>query len=303
MHKLHCIRISQVVYCSSASQLSSCSLQVGCIQKRLPMQTSELVQLISSMFMADDKNFPPRYVPHANRALRSFNMYFNVRKLPLRSKMSFNPLSFFFPRPDDSSKALSSSSQVPRSRSPSPTRSLSRSPSASLPIPSIPPASNPRGELIFSGRVDRNFRESYERYRSAFERKREEKERAERRNRWLGKLLFWRAVPAPSALVPPVIRTVSSSSSRGRSGGSRSGTPPTGTSTGLSSSGNSMNGIITMRQRERGGSPMRQGSVTPPGKQRTRMAVFPQRERGRREPGQEGDMRTLALERSLGHVG
>jgi len=222
-------------------------------------------------------------------------MYLNVRKPPLRSKFSFNPLSFFFPRPDEHP---TTSSQPARSRSP--TRSPSRSPSTSLPIPSIPPATNPRGELIFSGRVDKNFRESYERYRAAFERKREEKERAERRNLWLSRLFFWRESPASSGLVSPAIRTVCSSSSRGKGvSGSRSGTPPTTLGAG-GSGGGSADGII-MRQRERGGSPKRQGSVTPPRKQRTGVSPSPHREQGRRELGQDGDMRTLALERSLSH--
>jgi hypothetical protein len=42
-------------------------------------------------------------------------------------------------------------------------------------IPPIPPAANPRGELIFTRHVDKHFRESYERYRAAFERRRDEK--------------------------------------------------------------------------------------------------------------------------------
>lgn len=40
-------------------------------------------------------------------------------------------------------------------------------------IPSIPPSSNPRGELIFSSRVHAAFREGYERYRDSYERKRQ----------------------------------------------------------------------------------------------------------------------------------
>ncbi|TEB26982.1 hypothetical protein FA13DRAFT_987510 [Coprinellus micaceus] len=45
-----------------------------------------------------------KYVPHANRALRSFNMVLNVRRPPLRSKFAWagwNPLNFFFPRPHE----------------------------------------------------------------------------------------------------------------------------------------------------------------------------------------------------------
>jgi hypothetical protein len=104
-------------------------------------------------------------------------------------------------------------------------------------------------------------------------------------------------MPVPSGLVAPAMRAISSSSSRGKSGGSRSGTPPTTLSAGSGGTGSS-DGIV-MRQRERGGSPARQGSVTPPRKRGSGIAPSPQRERGRREIGHEDDMRTLALERSL----
>lgn len=65
-------------------------------------------------------------------------------------------------------------------------RRQSASGSTSTVLATIPPSSNPRGELIFSSRVDKSFREGYERYRAAFERRREEKAREEaRRNaRW-----------------------------------------------------------------------------------------------------------------------
>ena len=109
-----------------------------------------------------------RYVPYANRALRNFNMYLNRRQPPLRSR---NPFTFF--RNASSSPPRSTSSPRP----PSQTRPISkRSPSA-VPITQFPPSSNPRGELIFSSRVDRSFRDSCDRYRSAFEGRREEKER------------------------------------------------------------------------------------------------------------------------------
>lgn len=52
-------------------------------------------------------------------------------------------------------------------------------------IPPIPPTTNPRGELIFSSRVHPHFKEGYERYRAAFERRRGEKIREERwRRSW-----------------------------------------------------------------------------------------------------------------------
>lgn len=115
-----------------------------------------------------------RYVPHANRVLRNFNMYLNLRQPPLRSRIPFA----FFRNASSSHNSPPSPLRSPTSsRPPSPARPLSkRSPSA-IPITPIPPSSNPRGELMFSSRVDRSFRDSYDRYRSAFERRREEKER------------------------------------------------------------------------------------------------------------------------------
>ena len=176
------------------------------------------------------KIIPKRYVPHANRALRSFNMFLNVRRPPLRSKFYWNPLSFFFPRPVEPSHPPS----------PSLTNHRLRSTSTTLPIPPIPPAANPRGELIFSSRIDKNFRESYERYRSAFERKREVKEYNERQTKWYGKLLFWERAPTPAlgsgAFTPTRVSSVK---------GSRSGTPPIPGS-----------GGIVMKQRDRSRSPM-----------------------------------------------
>ena len=104
-------------------------------------------------------------------------MYLNLRQPPLRSRI---PLPFFRSFKNASSPPNSPPSPLrsPISpRLPSPARPLSkRSPSA-VPITPIPPSSNPRGELIFSSRVDRAFRESYERHRTAFEKRREEKER------------------------------------------------------------------------------------------------------------------------------
>ncbi|KAI6128137.1 hypothetical protein EDD16DRAFT_1549626 [Pisolithus croceorrhizus] len=155
-----------------------------------------------------------RYVPHANKALRSFNMYLNVRKPPLRSKFSLNPLSFFYPRPHASLE----SSKKPLSKTTIHDRSTS------VPISPIPPATNPRGELIFSSRVERSFRESYERYRTAFERKRQERERSAAMQTWRGWLYFqmpWNR-QAPTEVVMQVRKT---SSNRGRGIGNAISTP------------------------------------------------------------------------------
>lgn len=143
-------------------------------------------------------------MPHANRALRSFNMYLNVRKPPFTS-----PFSFFFPRQESAPAVFASSRR-----------------SMSIPIAPIPPASNPRGELIFSSRVDKTFRESYERYRAGFERKREERDRMEKGSGWFGHL-FRRKSPnhvrsvsitATRTATPPIkTRSRDSSSNSSRS--------------------------------------------------------------------------------------
>ncbi|TFK45695.1 hypothetical protein OE88DRAFT_1721436 [Heliocybe sulcata] len=156
-----------------------------------------LVLFFASGTYSEKIGYANRYVPHANKALRSFNMYLNVRQPPLRSKI---PLYSILTRILSRSSATGAPSaaappppsapttppiRVPRSRSPSPS-TTKRSPSLNPTIPSIPPSTNPRGELIFSSRVDRHFREGYERYRNSFEKKRGERERAAWERTWVG---------------------------------------------------------------------------------------------------------------------
>lgn len=195
----------------------------------------------------------PRYVPHANRALRSFNMYLNMRQPPLRSKLPFNPFAFLFARPPPQpTSPISPTPTSVRRRSPSPSPTSSSRRSSSVPIPPIPPASNPRGELIFSSRVDRGFRESYDRYRAQFERRREERERAAYAQTWIGWIhlkMPWMRQP-PAAMSPltgsgsgastPVgsIRMPGRGRGSGSPAGSRRSSPvPTGVRTGRRVSG------------------------------------------------------------------
>ena len=128
-----------------------------------------------------------RYVPHANKALRSFNMYLNVRTQPLPSRLSRMAsslgLTFFNSPPPPPTAPPSPTTAIPQRMR---TRSLSPSTVGGTPFPSsnyhgssateiippIPPSTNPRGELIFSSRVHATFREPYERYRENYERKR-----------------------------------------------------------------------------------------------------------------------------------
>ncbi|GAA6007016.1 hypothetical protein JCM10207_009171 [Rhodosporidiobolus poonsookiae] len=94
----------------------------------------------------------------------------------------------------------------PVTRAPVPLPSPS-APARGVPIPPIPPAQNPRGELIFSSRVSPQFREGYERYRGEWEKRRAEAKRLreEREGGWKAWLAPWRwsrsrsASPAPSA--------------------------------------------------------------------------------------------------------
>ena len=176
-------------------------------------------------------------------------MYLNVRTPPLRSKFRFNPLSLLFPRP--------SPSQLP----PSPTRPVARGTT----ISSIPHTTNPRGELIFSSRVDRSFRDSYERYRSAFERKREERQRLAAAETWWGWIML--KMPWSEKLpLPPVggpsnhLRSISGSL-RGRGTSSLGTTPST-------SRRSSPAPRVTRQNGSRAGTPQR--SPPSPDRMRTR---------------------------------
>lgn len=116
-------------------------------------------------------------------------MHLNMRQ-PNPILKSYIPLPFLRPSSSPSPTPSSSPSPSPplsKVQTHTQTQTLSHPPTRTTPlkptiIPSIPPTTNPRGELIFSSRVDRSFREGYERYRAAFERRREEKAREYRSN-------------------------------------------------------------------------------------------------------------------------
>ncbi|KAI5995732.1 hypothetical protein EDC04DRAFT_2801644 [Pisolithus marmoratus] len=158
----------------------------------LLLSTALFLFFASGMY-AEKIAYANRYVPHANKALRSFNMYLNVRKPPLRSKVLLNPLPFFYPRP-----------QTSLEKPPSKTTIYDRS--TSVPISPIPPASNPRGELIFSSRVERS------------------KERSAAMKTWWGWLYFqmpWNK----QTPVEVVMQIRKASSNRGRGVGNAISTP------------------------------------------------------------------------------
>ena len=189
-----------------------------------------------------------RYVPHANRALRSFNVYLNVRSPPLRS--SLNPFSYFFPRTPATTPLQQHNLPNAAPRASSPRRAPA--------IPPIPPTSNPRGELIFSSRVDPIFRESYERYRAAFERKREEQKRATRRS-WFGFLsLPWRKAIQQR----PQIQIQTSSGGGAGLGGRTPSTTPSSSRRSSPAPGMTPKGSLRRGKASRSGTPALEATLT-----------------------------------------
>ncbi|KIM85836.1 hypothetical protein PILCRDRAFT_347308 [Piloderma croceum F 1598] len=149
------------------------------------VSVTTLVLFFASGMYSEKIAYANQYVPHANKALRSFNMYLNVRKPPLRSTLRLNPLSFLFSRPPEPQSPSSPTRTAPTTTTTTATNTTTTTTTTTT-IPPIPPTTNPRGELIFSSRVDRSFRESYERYRATFERRREERQRLARGMTWWG---------------------------------------------------------------------------------------------------------------------
>ncbi|KAF8318810.1 uncharacterized protein EI90DRAFT_2941518, partial [Cantharellus anzutake] len=173
-----------------------------------------LILFYASGLYAEKISYANRYVPHANRALRSFNMYFNVRTPPPTLPWPFN--RFIKPAPEPPATSLASPSGTRHGR-------------GSTTIAPIPPSTNPRGELIFSSRVDRQFREAYERHRAAFERKRDEKALAEAAAAASARLWGW--LPGARGKAPASSSTRPTASHDTRSPPtSRSPTPVSGSS-------------------------------------------------------------------------
>lgn len=81
---------------------------------------------------------------------------------------------------------------------------------------SIPPAQNSRGELIFSSKVSPDFREGYQRYRAAFERRRAEKIAAKRAQSWKRWFYFALGKPDDTKLKSATPATRSAAESRSK---------------------------------------------------------------------------------------
>lgn len=180
----------------------------------------------------------PRYVPRANKTLRAFNMHLNVRQPPLHSKLPrllTNPLSILFDRSGSNGRFTPSPSPTPTptpTSTPAPAEDLTLTTKRAMstgtedssnsitgsshinsgsfvPLTSMPPTTSPRGELIFSSRVDRSFRDSYEKFRESMDKKRLAKEAATA-SRW------WRYAPWHTPKVPDSSRPHLTSSTHGQ---------------------------------------------------------------------------------------
>ncbi|ODN78280.1 hypothetical protein L202_03927 [Cryptococcus amylolentus CBS 6039] len=175
------------------------TLLLRALQASVAVVSITLVLFFASGMYEEKIRYAHSYINHSNRSLRPLNMHLNMRRpLPFPFSLPFFPSAL---RPSSTNPARRPSTtasptsfkpslpgkNLPSTLSPNAT-TKSRRPSVTPNVmATIPPSSNPRGELIFSSRVDRSFREGYERYRSAFERRREEKQRAARADRgW-----FW----------------------------------------------------------------------------------------------------------------
>ncbi|KAF7366332.1 Sporulation-specific protein spo7 [Mycena sanguinolenta] len=278
------------------------------------VSVTTLVLFFASGTYSDKIAYAHKYVPHANRALRSFNMYLNVRQPPLRSKIRFNPLAFFFPRPHPASEPPSptrtstSTNASPSSPRPAPSPAIgSQSTSSTVPIPPMPPSSNPRGELRLSSRVDRTFREGYERYRANFERKRAQQERARAqaeswvgrlrvRFAWVERLAWWRgdAIPVSAGTSGTGVGRAPATAES-----SRSGTPPISTSVRQKEKEKDREGSggmpPTTPRRQRSSSPLR-----PTIAERRSTPPLPSLARGRGRLSSDSDLGGRVLSRSGG---
>ncbi|SNX86313.1 uncharacterized protein MEPE_05022 [Melanopsichium pennsylvanicum] len=170
------------------SPRSSTFLQYG-LAAVLMICLTTLFLFFASGMHAERIRSANKFVPQANRSLRNFNMYLNTRTAASSQKWSLGRLV----RSKNSTRTPNGTS-APSSGTSTPRRAIS----------SIPPAQNSRGELIFSNKVNPEFREGYERYRAAFERRRAQKiaaKRAQSWKRWFDLALGRSVEPAASSKI------------------------------------------------------------------------------------------------------
>ncbi|GAA5996503.1 uncharacterized protein JCM10292_003013 [Rhodotorula paludigena] len=155
-----------------------------------PPPSNALSRTSSGRSIASDVSSPPLSRSPSASSTHSMSSSSNVSLRSagaLRSPPASPPLSPSSSPPASPplrNTALLPSPSDPVTRAPVPTPSPR--PPGGIPLPPIPPAQNPRGELIFSSRVAPQFREGYERYRGEWERRRAEAKRAAKMGRSRG---------------------------------------------------------------------------------------------------------------------
>lgn len=139
-------------------------------------------------------------------------MYFNVRRAPA-AFLAFLPLPATLRPTPAPLKAV-----APPGKRPASGRRVSNSGShpGHTVMAQIPPSSNPRGELIFSSRVDQHFEEGYKRYRTAFERRRGQRDKLDAASAapWYARLFRRGDSPTPEAAAHELSHRRGSSGSR-----------------------------------------------------------------------------------------
>ncbi|WVR08398.1 hypothetical protein IAU60_005453 [Kwoniella sp. DSM 27419] len=186
-------------------------IKLRALQAGVAVTLITLALFFASGMYEEKIRYAHSYINHSNKALRPLNMHLNMRR-PRPAFFSYIPFV------QSSGVKASAPSAPPVAPLPQPlntsgkpflggkggvTATARKASGSSNVMATIPPSTNPRGELIFSSRVDRMFREGYERYRAAFERRREEKAREEARRTakgwfWTGQALARGASPSPA---------------------------------------------------------------------------------------------------------
>ncbi|RSH82195.1 hypothetical protein EHS25_006128 [Saitozyma podzolica] len=205
-------------------------LLLRALQGSLAVVLITLALFFASGMYEEKVRYARSYITHSNKALRPLNMHLNMRRAR-PSLLAYLPAAL---RPSLPPVVPPKAVGLGKGAGPGPGLSTRR-PSTTV-MAQIPPSSNPRGELIFSSRVDRAFREGYERYRAAFERRREERARE-------GKVQWWwrRGTPTPPASrrgTPPPTPVPNVA------GGTGGGTPGTGMGMGGNSRGSGVGASV-----------------------------------------------------------
>lgn len=155
-------------------------LSIGCMMLFLFFASGLFADKITAAHKYVPIRLLTRFVPQANRSLQTFNLHLNMRKISRKPAwLSWLPIWR-----DATATQSTGPYKNPTWYQREPRNAFPRNERRTFQISNpqnLPPARNERGEIVLSSRVNTEFREGYERYRNAFERKRREKMEAQRR--------------------------------------------------------------------------------------------------------------------------